>query len=344
MRRWEWIMAGTIACTGAAAMAGAQNRLPSQCRQEIVKLCGTDRSQIRSCLMEKRDKLSADCKSALKQRMQQKMGATPTGTTPTGRTPAEELHYGSDKLQSLDLYALKTDRPAPLVLFVHGGGWSRGDKAVGVEKHKISHYHSQGYHFASANYRLVPDVTVEQQAADLADAIAKLIAQSPELNIDPRKIVLMGHSAGAHLVALVATDPQYLRNAGLHPRDIAGVICNDGVYYLPTRVNAPNPAAIKDRYADAFGDDPARQAQLSPRQHTQTENAQHFLILHSDRDAGEQQGRDFAAALQQGGSHAQVHGFAGKGMRGHLEINHNMGDPEYPATRVVDAWLEKLFG
>ena len=100
----------------------------------------------------------------------------------------------------------KTDR-APLVIFVHGGGWKRGDKNNATGQHKARHYVRQGYAFASINYRLVPDATVEQQAADVASAVAYLRGNAQRLGIDAKLIVLMGHSAGAHLVALVGTRP-----------------------------------------------------------------------------------------------------------------------------------------
>ena len=79
------------------------------------------------------------------------------------------------------------------------------------------HYPGQGYAFASINYRLVPAATVEEQASDVANAVKALIDRAGSVGVDRRRIVLMGHSAGAQLVALVGTDERYLRAcAGQH--------------------------------------------------------------------------------------------------------------------------------
>src|SRR5688500_6554305 len=130
--------------------------------------------------------------------------------------------YGSDALQTVDYWPGRTAQ-APLVVFVHGGGWSRGDKRMMQGSDKLRHWQAQGYAVASLNYRLVPGATVEQQAEDVAAALALLKAR-----FAPRRMALVGHSAGAHLVALVGTDPAYLRAAGLSFADIAGVVPLDG--------------------------------------------------------------------------------------------------------------------
>ena len=260
----------------------------------------------------------------------------------TSNTP-REIHYGSDRLQSLDFYPAQVSHPAPLVVFVHGGGWKRGDKRNATGSLKSPHYNDQGYHFASINYRLVPDATVEQQAADVAAALAKLLADADRLKIDRRKVVLMGHSAGAHLVALVGTDPQYLRAAGLSYRDVAGIIPLDGAAYdVPAQMDE-NARLMGDTYKQAFGTDPARQRALSPTLHAAAPNAPQFLILHVQRRDGAAQSNGLGKALRDAGTPAKVQGFEGRGLRGHAEINRKLGDPDYPATAVVDDWLKKLF-
>ena len=114
-----------------------------------------------------------------------------------------EYAYGSDALQKLDFWPAASARPAPLVLFVHGGGWKRGDKKSATGMQKVEHLTNEGFAFASINYRLVPAATVEQQAADVSAAVAWHRSHAARLGIDASRIVLMGHSAGAHLVALV---------------------------------------------------------------------------------------------------------------------------------------------
>jgi arylformamidase len=258
------------------------------------------------------------------------------------KMPSVEYSYGTEPLQKLDYFAAN-DKTAPLVVFVHGGGWKRGDKDNATGAEKASHYVSEGYGFASINYRLVPGATVEQQAADVASAIAYLRNNSAKLGFDGRRIVLMGHSAGAHLVALVGTDPQYLHAVGLDQSVLSGVIPIDGAAYDVVQQMASGNAMMQDTYKQAFGEDPVRQRALSPTLQAASPNAPTFLILHVQRKDGIAQSKALAAALRQSGTPVQINSFAGKGLKGHMEINRKLGEADYPATPVVDAWLRGVF-
>lgn len=255
-----------------------------------------------------------------------------------------EHSFGTDPLQKLDFWAAKDKaKPAPIVIFVHGGGWKRGDKRNATGADKVTHFLEQGYAVASVNYRLVPAAKVEDQAADVAAAFAWLRSNAARLNIDPARMVLMGHSAGAHLVALVGTDPGYARAAGFALSDIRGVIPLDGAAYdVPAQI-ADGGRFMQDTYAQAFGSDPARQQALSPTLHAAGPNAPAFLILHVDRDDGKRQSEGLGAALRKAGTPAQVTRIEGRGLVGHAEINRKMGQPDYPATPIVDAWLKTRF-
>lgn len=256
--------------------------------------------------------------------------------------PPVELSFGSDKLQRVDVWAGQS-KSAPLVVFVHGGGWKRGDKSMMKGSAKLSHWQAQGYAVASVNYRLVPDATVEQQAQDVADAVALLKREAGRLGYDANRIVLVGHSAGAHLVALVGTDPAYLRKAGLGYSDIDGIIPLDGAAYdVPAQMDK-NARLMGDTYEQAFGTDPARQRALSPTFHAAASNAPSFLILHVQRRDGTQQSRGLARALQGAGTQASVEAVDGRGLRGHAEINRKLGQPDYPATALVDRYLAARF-
>ncbi len=261
---------------------------------------------------------------------------------------ARTIAYGSDPLQVIDFHTSKAASPAPLImpliLFVHGGGWSKGSKDNATGRHKASHYNSLGYAFASMNYRLVPQATVEQQAQDIADAVKTMIAQADRLGIDRRKIVLMGHSAGAHLVALVGTDPRYLRAAGLSHADIAGVIPIDGACYDVPSQMTDGPKMMHDTYLQAFGSDPVRQRALSPTLQAAPSNVPAFYIPYVQREDGKRQSEALAAALRKAGTSAESQAFPGKGLMGHMEINRQMGDPSYAPTQAVDRWLAQLLG
>lgn len=253
-----------------------------------------------------------------------------------------EYAFGPNHLQRLDYWAGK-NRNAPLVVFVHGGGWKRGDKKMMRGSAKLSHWQAQGYAVASVNYRLVPDATVEQQAADVAAAVAYLKKNAARLGFDGSRIALIGHSAGAHLVALVGTDPQWLRGAGLKLSDIAGVVPLDGAAYEVPAQMGENARLLGDTYEQAFGTDPARQRALSPTFQAAAPNAAAFLILHVQRRDGTAQSKALGEALRKAGTQASVQGFDGRGLRGHAEINRKLGEADYPATPVVDAFLKRIF-
>lgn len=256
--------------------------------------------------------------------------------------PPVTLSYGSDPAQQLQLWMPKDAKsPVPLVLFVHGGGWKRGSMDNATGKWKPVHYTGAGYAFASINYRLVPDATVEQQAADIASAVKLLIGRD---GIDKRRVVIMGHSAGAHLVALVGTDERYLKGAGLSFADLAGVVPIDGAAYDVPEQMSDGPQIMQKTYAQAFGTDPARQKALSPTLQAAAPNAAKFLLIHVQRADGIRQSEALEKALKAGGSAVERKDFPGEGLQGHAEINRRLGDPDYAATGVVDRWLKGVFG
>ena len=258
----------------------------------------------------------------------------------------QDIAYGSDRLQRLSFWGAssRAERPAPLILFVHGGGWKRGDRVTATGRAKVSHYRERGYAFASMNYRLVPAATVEQQAADVASAVAWLIRHAGRLAIDPRRIVLMGHSAGAHLVALGGTDPAYLRAVGLSESAVAGVVPIDGAADDVRAQLRIAPRAMRQTYAQAFGHDPARQKALSPTAQAAAPNAPSFLILHVQRLDGSLQARGLARSLQRAGTPVEVASTDGRGLEGHIAINRELRSPRFSATAAVDGWLRKLVG
>jgi acetyl esterase/lipase len=347
------IAAGTLALLATPILAqqrrGAEGGAGGACRAEIQRLCGTDRAAIRSCLRDRSAELSEGCQTALRERMEARGAAggrrgAGAGSA-TAQAPAPQaIAYGSDALQALDLWVPQGGKPAPLVLFVHGGGWKRGSKDNAGSRAMPGHMLAQGYAYAAINYRLVPVATVEQQAADVAAALAHFLKRADELGIDRSRVVLTGHSAGAHLVALVGTDERYLKAAGLSFADIDGVMPNDGAAYdVPAQIAGAGPM-MKSTYTEAFGTDPARQKALSPLAHAAGPNAPAFLLIHVQREDGVAQNKALAEALKRAGTPVEIGSFPGEGMQGHAEINRRLGEPDYPATPVMDAWLAKVFG
>jgi len=257
-------------------------------------------------------------------------------------TAQQTLRYGTDPLQRVTYWpGMRSD--APLVVFVHGGGWKRGDMEMMEGSAKLAHWNGDlGYAVASINYRLVPEASVEQQAADIAAALAYLKGNAARLGFDGGRIALTGHSAGAHLVALVGTDPQWLEDAGLSFNDLRGVLPLDGAGYNVPFQMQHQQRIMGDTYEQAFGTDPARQRALSPTFHAAAPNAPDFLILHVQRDDARTQSNELGTALRAAGTPAAVQEFRGRGLRGHRQINHELGEADYPATAVVDAWLARV--
>ena len=321
-------------------LAQAQQRLPRECQQEIVKLCGTDRSKIRACLREKRSELSEKCASELRKRIEQRRT---NGSSKQARQAPQNFDaviFGSDPRQAIDFYRPTmpngtSNAPPPLVLFIHGGGWQIGDRARSNHA-KPAHFQQAGYAYASTGYRLVPDVKVEDQAADVAAAIAKLRADAPKLGFDPDRIILMGHSAGAHLAALVATDPTY---AGKDMEAIKGVVLLDGAGYdVVTSMETAGPRS-KQIYEPAFSTDTARQAALSPATYAGAPDAQNWLILHvSDRARARAQSEMLAAKLREAGASAESVAIPNTD---HRRMNTELGTDNM-ATQKVDAFIAGL--
>src|ERR1700693_3063880 len=110
--------------------------------------------------------------------------------------------------QMLDVYAPTTGKNMPVVVWIHGGGWRRGDKADVHNKPKA--FTEKGFVLVSISYRFVPNVTVDQIAGDVAKAIRWTHDHAKDYGGDPNTIIVAGPSAGAQLAALICTDDRYL--------------------------------------------------------------------------------------------------------------------------------------
>ena len=151
-----------------------------------------------------------------------------------GDVPALELAYGQGARQRCDVYrpldaaGKPLAGPAPVVVFVHGGSWMSGDKHL--YRWVGQALAQQGFVAVLANYGLMPTVRFPDFANDVAAAVAFAHQHAAEWGGDPSRLFLMGHSAGAHLTALVSYDSRYLARQGLTPAVIAGYIGLSGPY------------------------------------------------------------------------------------------------------------------
>ncbi|KAH7474677.1 hypothetical protein PRIC1_013193 [Phytophthora ramorum] len=146
-------------------------------------------------------------------------------------------------LQTLDIAIPRKILPRakmPTCVFVHGGSWQRGDKSGGLNQDVDEAFVRAGYLGVSVNYRLSPEVQHPEHIKDVAAAVSWLHQNIAKFGGDPDKLVLVGHSAGAHLVTQILADPQYLKAAGIEqPIDtfVRGAVGISGVYNIVRLAN-----------------------------------------------------------------------------------------------------------
>jgi acetyl esterase/lipase len=134
----------------------------------------------------------------------------------------------------LDLFLPKGEKAFPVVVLVHGGVWMIGDnRCCGLYSSVGEFLASRGIGAVLPNYRLSPQVQHPEHVRDVARAFAWTRAHIAGHGGSPRQLFLLGHSAGGHLVSLLATDEQYLKAEGCQIADIRGVISVSGVYRIP---------------------------------------------------------------------------------------------------------------
>jgi acetyl esterase/lipase len=240
--------------------------------------------------------------------------------------------------QTLDVYAPTEGKNHPVVVWIHGGGWKAGDKK-GVQQ-KPQAFVDKGFVFVSTNYRFVPNVTVKEMTSDIAKAIRWVHDHAQDYGGNPNSIFVMGHSAGAHLAALVCTDDRYLKAESLSLSIIKGCVPVDvSVYDIPKRFQDSNsgpPATFKA----VFGESEEAHRDLSPVTHiAKGKHIPAFLILHvADRSETKAQSHWLADKLKEAGVPAQV--VAAEGTT-HGTINSNLGLPKDRPTQEMFDFLNK---
>jgi len=244
------------------------------------------------------------------------------------------LRYGPHERQAMTIYPSQSGAPPPLAVYVHGGAWRAGrHERVGS---KPRWFNEAGWAFASIGYRVLPDAPVEDQARDLATGLRTLRREAKSLGFDSDRILLMGHSAGAHLAALLASDDQWL---GEDRRAIRGVILLDGAGYDVTGEFNRRGMLARKLYADAFGTAPQRQRALSPLHHVDAGDPADWLLVYArDRVDAVEQARYFGDTLQQAG--LRVERVAEP--RNHREINQDFGTPGYLSNDAVRAMMARI--
>jgi acetyl esterase/lipase len=258
-----------------------------------------------------------------------------------GPMASRDLRYGPAPRQVAQLFVREKAGRAPLIVYLHGGGWSAGTPRAGSGGAQPDHFTGAGYAYATVGYRFVPEVTVEAQVADVAQGIALLRRQK---GVDADEIVLLGHSSGGHLAALLGTDPAWLEAAGVPFDAVKAVILLDpAAIDVPPIMQAARGAPTVARfYQPAFGDDPARQAALSPLRHAEAPNAPAWLMLHDvNNPLAGLQGQQLSVALIAAGAREAM--VLPVQDTTHLRLNDEIGQPGNVATIEIDAFLARQF-
>jgi acetyl esterase/lipase len=230
------------------------------------------------------------------------------GGTHTSGTVHQNLRYvftsrdrAPGRQQSLDLYLPAGAKgKLPLVAFVHGGFWRESDDGYSIGHALAQALLPSGVAVALIRYPLAPRHKFPAQAEDVAQALAYLQRVAGQYGLNPKRVFLMGHSAGAHLAGLVALDGRYLRDAGAPAGAVAGVIAVSGIYDLGPA--GPIARRAGELIVPVFGNDARAHRAASPVSHARS--APPFLVLsaESDFDGFQIDARRFAARLRAAGN------------------------------------------
>jgi acetyl esterase/lipase len=252
---------------------------------------------------------------------------------PNGAPLEGDLAYGADPAQRMDVYRPANAQNAPVIFMVHGGGWARGDKeAAGVVNNKVDHWLPKGYIVVSVGYRLVPEVTPLVEADDVAKALAFAQGKAKSWGGDPARFVLMGHSAGAHLVSLLSADPSLATRVGAG--SWLGTVALDSAAYNVVEIMEQRHFPLYDK---AFGSDRGLWRDASPTLRLTRAPVPMLLVCSSRRDDSCAQATGFAEKATSLGGRVKV---VPVDLR-HGEINAQLG-ASGGLTAQVDAFLQSL--
>jgi len=253
----------------------------------------------------------------------------------------------ANERQMLDVYAPENAKNLPVVFWIHGGGWQGGDKTEVQVKPKA--FVDKGYVFVSTNYRLLPNVDMETIVRDVAKSIHWVHDHIAEHGGDPKRLLVMGHSAGAQLAALICTDDRYLKAEGLSLAIIKGCVPVDGdTYDVPLMIETgaarrkalgqPNP---KFGHYEKFGSDPVKHRNFSAVNHVARDKGiSPFLLLYvADHPDTSAQAKRLGSVLNEAGIAAKL--FGAKDTE-HSKINENLGLPDDPSTKALFEFVGEM--
>jgi acetyl esterase/lipase len=266
----------------------------------------------------------------------------------TGPRVQRDIAYAEPRSerQLLDVYAPPAGSGLPVVVWVHGGGWMRGNKNEMGQKPAA--FVDKGFVFVPVNYRFVPQVTMDTIVRDVARAVGWVHSNIARHGGDPNRIFLMGHSAGAQLAALLCIDSRYIEAERVPRTSIRGCVPVDGdTYDVPLQVatatarrkslKQPPP---KMGHPEKFGK-LERQRELSAVNHVAPNRGiPPFLLLHvADHTDTTAQAYRLWAALDQAGVPATLFGAEATD---HVKLDADIGLAGDPGTKALFDFTAKV--
>ena len=243
-----------------------------------------------------------------------------------------DLPYGPRPRQRIDAY-LPTQPKGPILVMVHGGAWAFGDKSEApMILPKARHWTAQGFVVVSVNYPMVPQADPLEQARDVARALAFVQRKAADWGADAQRVVLMGHSAGAHLVALLDASPALAREQGAQPW--RGTVALDSAAMDVTRLMQARHPRLYDR---AFGSDPAYWQAVSPLSRLAADAPPLLAICSTRRRDSCPQAQAF---VQRAAALGRNFSLQGEDLN-HREINRQLGLPG-AYTDYVSRWISSI--
>jgi acetyl esterase/lipase len=262
-----------------------------------------------------------------------------------------EIPYAdpADERQVLDIYAPDGAQNLPVVFWIHGGGWQTGDKTDVQIKPRV--FAERGFVFVSTNYRLLPEVEMGVLIRDVAKSLGWVHTNIAEHGGDPRRIFVMGHSAGAQLATLLCIDDRYLNAEGVPFDVLKGCVPVDGdTYDLPAiimtaelRQTVHGLPLPEFGHRVKFGNDPKKHIDFSAVTHVaKGKRIPPFLILHvAGHPDTTAQAKRLSAVLQAAEIPTTLFGAR---ETTHNKLNANLGLPDDPATEALFKFLDPLIG
>lgn len=249
-------------------------------------------------------------------------------------TQLDDIQYGSDPLQALDVYTDRNFNNKPVIFMVHGGAWRIGDKKSRVlVKNKVSRWVPKGFVIISSNYRMLPDADPIEQSRDVARALAFAQSNAKTWGGDPSQFILMGHSAGAHLIALLAAAPSsYFKEFGVKP--FLGAVTLDSAAFDVVKIMESKHARFYDK---AFGSSHDDWKKASPGHHLSSRSVAMFVVCSTRRRNSCQQANAFVEKIASFGVRAVM---LEKNLS-HRELNKYLG-LENDYTNKIESFMLSL--